>query len=277
MQFYDSTCLITGVSLADMDYTYLLLRWTGRRYQPIALGVLASETGVYHCGCETDEESRNSDMVAKYFIDAFETGRFFAKDQTRHAPSGLSCMAELIDLIEVTCSCSDIYGHHYPPSTLLDGDVIVFATIAQPVWDALTAIKNPCTDSPGEQFERIFADCPVAQGIYPEGRRRLLPEKIRQLKVVDQFLTTMKMPWAPPMEPAQRYPRGYGEHSYADMVDFLAQARHDYRDVPAILAGLDNYELNMRDTDRYVPPDHSYSGVESTYPTGPGVRVAKPA
>lgn len=277
MQFYDSACLITGVSLADMDYTYLLLRWTGRRYQPVALGILASEVEGYRCGGETDEESLNSGMVGGYFIDAFVDGRFFAKDQTRRGPRGLTCTEELLELVEVTCVCSYVYGHHYPSSTVLDGDVIVFATIAQPVWDALTATGNSCADSPEVQFERLFADCPVAQEIYPEARRQLVADKIRQLAVVDQFLATMNMPWAPPMEPAQRYPRGYGDHSYADMIDFLAQARHDYRDVPVILAGLTEYERDMCDSDRYVPPEHSYSGAVPTDPIGPRVRIAKPA
>ena len=280
MKFYDSSCLITGVSLADIDYIYVLLRRTGRRYQPITLGILESETEVYRCGCEPDEEERNIDLVRNYFIDTFEEGRFFARDQTCHAPSGLSFdsrIDKLLALIEVTCACSHVYGHHYPPSTLLDGEMIVFATIAQPVWDALTATTISCPEPPEKQFERVFADCLIAHEIYPDSWQPLLADKIRQLTAVDDFLTTMKLAWAPPMEPAQRYPRGYGEHSYSDMVDFLDHARHDYRDVPTILVGLAEYEQRMRDTDRYVPPYQSYSGVESVYPAGPGVRVANPA
>jgi hypothetical protein len=73
-----------------------------------------------------------------------------AKDQTCDGDYALLTdedgIEDLLAVIERTCSCWERYDNVCPPSTVLDGDVIVYAFIAQPVWDGIVGAASAAPD-----------------------------------------------------------------------------------------------------------------------------------
>ena len=58
---------------------------------------------------------------------------------------------------------------------------------------------------------------------------------MRQLAVVSEFVRAHEMRWAPPGEQEQTYWKySYVQHTDDDVFAFIAHARLDYRDEPAI-------------------------------------------
>lgn len=248
MGFYDCRCMITGVSLRAVDATLVVLRRIGSNYLPITLGI----TGTYdRYGCiDGVHEDLNTELVRRYFFDRYRDTRFFAKDQTRTFDGDTLTsdghIEELLQLIERThvaiadeMHAEDIYS--YSASTVLDGDIVAFALIAQPVWDAIVdaaaAPGGPLT----QQFEQLFGTESTTAEIY-EGQLPELATAIGQLAAVSDFVETHGLRWAPAPEPSQRYPTGYGGQHGDEIKEFLVQAKYDYQDTPTVLAGLVTYE-----------------------------------
>jgi hypothetical protein len=153
--------------------------------------------------------------VYDFFATRYRNGRFVAKDQT----------------------------NFYPPSTDLDGDVIVYAFIAQPIWDAVVEDASAESDSAAPTFDadfvRAFGDNPTAREIY-DGHLSEVADEVRQLAAISEFVRKHQMRWAPAGEEEQRYwKRSYDQNSTDDWFASIADARLDYRDEPAILRGLD--------------------------------------
>lgn len=243
MGFYDTACLITGVSLASIDATGVLLRRAAEGYYyPISLGVQGSYDG--YGSLDTINASYHTEALTAFFSNAFRSGRFHAHDYT-HTGDPIwfdpdIAIESLLYLVERTTTCSDLYGGTYPPCTVLDGDPVVMAMIAQPVWEAITDTRQPGRRNLAPMA--FGAGLPTAAEIYGPGLHGL-QEPLRQLAVVSHFIATHPpLRWAPPGEPEQRYPRGAGRQFSADDIrNFLVQARNDYRGNSAIQRALDGY------------------------------------
>lgn len=249
MGFYDTTCLITGVNLgSSVDTAVVLLhRSPAGQYSPISLGIHGTYDGF---GCiDGVPADLNATLLRRFFSDAHRAGRFQAHDQTHVGdPNWFDPdidIESLLFLVERTVSCSDLYdGGPYPPSTVLDGDPVVFAMIAQPVWDAIASQnRSPRTNLTTAAFG---PDADVAADIYGEHLDRLV-EPLRQFAAVSDFIATRPLlRWAPPNEPVQRFPHGSGHQFNAgEGRRFVEDARREYRGVTAIHTALDTYVRNV--------------------------------
>ncbi|MQY25155.1 hypothetical protein [Nocardia aurantia] len=244
MGYHDSNCLVTGVSLRPVDATLVVLQRVPGAYRPITLGM----TGTHDRAGAIDgiEEDLNTELVVRYFRDRQREGRFEAPEWDC-ADTDIDV---LIACISRTCGAVAFpdFPAGFPVLTTLDGAMIVHALIARPVWDALTRAAARPDDTVERQFDRIFGpDSPAAE-IYA-GRLTDLEKPIRELAAVADYLSDRELPWAPPPEPAQRYPTvGYGAiHTGGDVRDYLRRAQRDHLGVPAISEALTHYHDAARE------------------------------
>ena len=238
--FYDCTCMLTGVSVDLVGATAVILRRTATGYEPVALGISGEYDG-YGTIWSVDE-GRNTELVYDFFATQYRNGRFIAKDQTYDGDYELFTdeygIEDLLAIIERTCSCWERYGNFYPPSTVLDGDVIVYAFIAQPVWDAIVETASAASNLEAD-FLRAFGGNPTAREIY-DGHLPEVAEQVRQLAAICEFVRAHEMRWAPPGEQEQKYwGYSYDQNDTEDWLAFIATARLDYPDEPAIQSALD--------------------------------------
>lgn len=181
-----------------------------------------------------------------HFLDRLRNGGFVI--DTDHlnieAQSPVTDIEDLLWCFERNCLCS-VYDDEDPVATL-DGALVTFALIAQPVWNALVAVA-PSQGSVSEWFQGLFGDSSVAGQIYRE-RLDDVSEHLRELFALSDFLATHGLTWAPPMEPSQRYPSfDYGmQHGSADMREFLVEAKRDYSDT-VLRAAIELYEVEVDD------------------------------
>ncbi|KAA8886233.1 hypothetical protein F3087_26985 [Nocardia colli] len=247
--------MITGISLSGIDATLVLLQYTTDGYRPLTLGI----AGTYNrLGCvDGVRGDLNTELVLRYFVDQRRAGRYFAEDQTGIADEDRltsdSDIEELLQRIERTQRSND--DGKYSGSTSSDREAIVFALIAQPIWDAITN-GTPAPDGLSErELQRLFGQVSAPAEIYA-GRLPELAPLLHQLAAVDDFIGSRRLRWAPPSEPAQRYPSDYGQHG-DEIREFLDRAKRDYRDDPIVLAGLATYESQIDwDEDDYPATPH---------------------
>ncbi|WP_218021536.1 hypothetical protein [Nocardia acidivorans] len=231
--------MITGVSLSGIDATLVVLQCEGDGYRPITLGI----TGTYDRtgSIEGVRENLNTQLVLRYFVERHRDSRLFAENQINKGEqlTSDSDIEELLQLIERTNAA--IGSDHHSASTVLDGAVIVFALIAQPVWDAIVDGAPTPERSADRQFQQLFGETSLAGEIY-RGQLPNLATPLDQLSAVNDFVDAHGLRWVPPSEPSQRYPIDYGgQHSY-EIREFLDRAKRDYADDPAIQVGLAAYE-----------------------------------
>ncbi|WP_019927861.1 hypothetical protein [Nocardia sp. BMG111209] len=244
MGYYDSNCLVTGVSLRPVDATLVVLQRVPGGYRPITLGM----TGTHDRAGAIDgiEEDLNTELVVRYFRDRQRDGRFEAPEWD----CGDTDVDVLIACISRTCGAVAFpdFPAGFPVLTALDGAMIVPALIARPIWDALTRSAARADESVAQQFDRIFGPGSPAGEIYRE-RLTDLEKPIRELAAVTDYLSANGLPWAPPPEPAQRYPTvGYGAiHTGGDVRDYLRRARRDHADIPDVHAALVDYHDAARE------------------------------
>lgn len=250
MGFYDTTCMITGVNLGTSHdaAAVLLHRISPGQYSPISLGIHGTYDG--YGSLDGVAEDLNATLLTRFFSAAYRAGRFQAHDFTHDGdPAWFDPdidIDSLLYLVERTTTCWDQFSEHaaypdpYPPGTVLDGDPVVFAMIAQPVWDAIAAQhRSPRMSLMASAFG---PGADVAAAIYGKHLDQLI-EPIRQFAAVSDFIATrVPLRWAPPNEPVQRYAHGSGhQFSYEASRRFVEDARRDYRGDPAIQTALDTY------------------------------------
>lgn len=244
MAYYDTTCLITGINVGGgVDTAVVLLHRTpAGQYCPISLGIHGTYDGF---GCiDGVPADLNSALLTRFFSAAHRAGRFEARDHTHTGdPNWFDPdidIESLLYLVERTTTCSDLYGQPYAPGTMLDGDPVVYAMIAQPVWNAIASQnRSPRTNL---TTAAIGPGAHIAADIYGQHLGQLI-EPLRQFAAVSDFIATRPLlRWAPPNEPVQRYARGSGvRFSAAASRRFVEDARREYRNYPAIQTALDSY------------------------------------
>jgi hypothetical protein len=237
--FYDCRCMVTGLVLTG-ETTLVPLRREGDTYRPMALGLSGSYDRYGAVDCI--EEDANARLVFDYILDRWRDGRFVVDTEWLHVDDRPPVdIDELVWLVERNCLSFD--GD--PPVATLDGRLVTFAMIAQPVWDALAAAGTGSPASLEEQFDRLFADSPPAGEIY----RRHLPEvaeQVRQLAAVHDFIAVRGQVWKPTAEPDQPYPTDMGAQYYhPEMRTFLAVARKDLADVAVLRPVFDGYAAKV--------------------------------
>lgn len=244
MGFYDCNCLITGVSLLYQNAALVILRRTGETFTPITLALHGDYNMQGTISADTDAHSA---LVLEYFMDRYDDETFIAADDTTRPeyriPPTRDSIQSLLDVIERTTTCSEVNTSYGPgggghtPSTLLAGDFIVHALIAQPVWNAISTHYEAPDASPDARLEEVFTDS-VPQRIY-DGHTSELAAQIEELAAVDAFLAARDMSWTPPGSTACRYPSTYNDHLDNDVRGWLDRARADYRDLPWMLTAID--------------------------------------
>lgn len=258
MGLYDCNCLVTGVSLLHQQTALVILRRVGDVFTPVTLAL----HGDYNMqGTISVDADAHSALVLNYFMDRYDGGSFIAADDTTRPeyrmPPTREHIQSLVDLIERTTTCSEVntsFGPHgggHAPSTLLDGDFIVHALIAQPVWDAIARHHEAPLQSAEERFSHVLRDS-ASQQIY-EGQIPKLTTRIDELARVDAFLAEYGMAWRPPGSTACRYPSTYNDHEDEDVREWLDRARADYSRLPWMLTAIDdcerNFERQLRELD----------------------------
>ncbi|MUM23565.1 hypothetical protein FZI91_17935 [Mycobacterium sp. CBMA271] len=222
----------------------MILRRVGGTFTPITLGL----HGDYNMRGAVDAKvDSHSGLVLDYFMDRYDDGTFIAADDTTRPeyriPPTRDSIQSLINVIERTTTCSEVNtsfgpnGGGHQPSTLLAGDFIVHALIAQPVWDAISTHHHAPERSADAQFADVFTD-PASRQIY-DGHASDLVARIRERAAVDAFLAARGIPWAPPGSSNCPYPSTYNDHEDDEVRSWLDRARGDYQDLPWMVAAID--------------------------------------
>lgn len=246
MGFYDCRCMITGVSVDFVGATAVVLRCTPAGYEPVTMGISGEYSGYGMLWWLT--EGRNTELVYEYFARQSRSGRFTAREHPDNDPVEFTddfTLENLLAVIESSWSLWPTFeGDDFEvlPLAVLDGDPLVFTLIAQPIWDAIAAA------GPGAaSLHAAFGDATVPQEIYGSHLTEI-DRQLRDFAAVNAFVHAHELRWAPPAEPAQRYPTELGaQRDHDENAEFIAQARDDYRDSPVLLAGLDAYEKRLQE------------------------------
>ncbi|MGW0635087.1 hypothetical protein [Nocardia salmonicida] len=241
----DSNCLLTGISLRGIDVTAVVLRQHGDDYRPIAFGIRGSHNGFG--GIEEVDADLNTELIARYFVAKSSDGTFAAGDRSGAIDGSWPAHDRTIEDFLATFDQTHlaIFDDFCTPHCTLDGDRIVFALIAQPIWDAIVD-EVEGTESSEHTFGRLFGAEPASSEIY----RDRLPEftaALAELATIDDFVHTHDLRWAPPPDQTQRYTDSYGQHDKAEIEEFLRRAKNDYRDTQEIQAGLSVYAQIVAD------------------------------
>lgn len=244
MGFFDCKCMLTGVSVDYVGAVVVVLRCTTSGYEPVSLGIPGEYDGTGSIFPETSD--RAVELLHGYLEQQHRTGRFVIKPAVAGELVDLSGDCGLQGLLTYIMDAWLLAGPYGDepftpmPMAVLDGDPLVYALIAQPIWDAIVAARSgPAT------LDGVFGDCPIPREIYGAHLAEVEPQ-LQALARITEFVRTHELRWAPPTDPDQRYPSDGGQWSEEQNAGYVAQARLDYRDSPAVLAGLDAYVERLK-------------------------------
>ena len=229
MGFYDCRCRITGVSLKGADATAVLLQKFARAFRPITLPV----TGNYNRYGTIDgiAEDANTRLILKFFLDKLQSGEFVIDE-----PYWLKDYYPITDLEHLLWGFERNTNDNHE-TAVLNGKPVVVALVCRAVWDSL-ASSGSSRKSDEALFAEVFDGAPVAEEIY-RGQFAKVSEHLRELAAVNDFLTSRGIAWKPT--------EGDGQHYDEEMRKYLATARKKFRDSPAVLEGLNDYEREVAD------------------------------
>lgn len=240
MGSYHCVCMLTGISLRPGEVVAVLLRKRDQSYSLIALPVFGDfdQEG----GVDEIEEDAHTALLIEFFAAQLHTGRFVAGDYFNEhliwpEPSAqyFSVIDGLFGLVERNTTMWHHYGDGAEPYVTIDGDPVVFALLARPVWDAIVESADQPTTSVASLLDTAFGGDVIAHALYGDHVDKLR-SAVRAFAAVNDFLRTHDVPWTPPG--FGRYGTDYHQH-YGEMVEYLQRARVDWRDSPAILTGID--------------------------------------
>ncbi|MFH5229298.1 hypothetical protein [Antrihabitans spumae] len=233
--------MLTGISLIDRA-VLVVLSSDDDSYRPISLGV----PGTYDRlgSIDSVQPDTNTVLVTEYFHDRLRDGRFVVHPTEWVGDPPFAEIEELLYLFERN---ELVYTGMGPPVAELDGALIVFALFAERVWNRLCANTRSSRESGVDVFRRVFGTSSPADEIY-RGRISDVDTELRELAKIGTFIAERAMSWAPAGEVSQRYPTEMrGQYHEDDAREFLREARLDYHDCPAVLAGLDEHERDIEE------------------------------
>jgi hypothetical protein len=228
MGFYDARCMVTGVSLKAADAALVLLDRQGNECHPIALAI----QGAYNRLGSIDniDEDENTELVLGYFREKLRSGELII-DPDEAGGDQINDIEHFLGLVERNVTME--YD-----AAVLNGRRVLFALIAQVVWDRVASSAPPEPGSDAGRFGSLFPAGGVADGIYREHLEDVSTH-LRELTAVAQFLAERRIAWRPPDDHFQHY----GE----EMREYLAAARQAFHDSPAVLAALKRYAKDAGD------------------------------
>ncbi|OBA79143.1 hypothetical protein A5642_04240 [Mycolicibacterium mucogenicum] len=237
MGFFDCKCMLTGVSIDFIGTMAVILRCTPSGYEPVSLGISGDYDGAGHLdGLRADP---GTELLYDHLKRCLRNGRLVAT----YGDAGLDTdddyrLDRMIGLIE-NYWMEDGYQQ---PTVALDGAPLVYATIARPIWDAIatTASSGPAT------LHTIFGDHPIPHEIFGAHEAEVDVQLQELARIVD-FVSAHGLRWAQPFDPDQRYPTDGDQRDTDVNNERVAQARLEYRDNPAVLAGLDAYVERLKE------------------------------
>lgn len=239
MGFYDTRCMITGLSLRALDATAVVLRRVESGYRPVTLGI----AGTYDRLGKVDgvQENTNTELVLSYFRGLAGGPRLYLHDSSSRAdlpwndPANIHEQLTDIEALLYYFERSELHLLGFQePAASLDGDLLVLALIAQPVWDAVAAAVPADPAGLTHRFGSVFGDEPAADEIY-RARLAQVADEVWQAYGVTHFLIDRGLDWLPWAEPSPRYGEmGGSQYSLEEELSFLEAARADYADVPAL-------------------------------------------
>ncbi len=225
-------CMLTGVSIDFIGTMAVVLRYTPAGYEPVSLGISGEYDGAGHLdGLRSDP---GTELLHDFLKQSLRRGRFVTTyGYNESSLDGSYRLDAMFGLIENYWVGDDAYEQ---PAAVLDGAPLVYATIARPIWEAIAATEGqgPVT------LRTVFGDNPIPHEIYGAHAAEVDPQLQEFARIAD-FVTAHELRWAQPFEPAQRYPTEGEQRGEGESVELVARAREDYRDSPAMLAGLDAY------------------------------------
>lgn len=226
--FYDCRCMVSGVSLKGADAVAVLLQTNGGAFRPVALALKGSYDRLGTIDGVPDDA--NVRLISAYFLSKRSSGEFVI-DEPYWSKSRYP-----ITNIENLLWGFERNTNDNPETAVLNGTSVVVALICQCVWDAIARAASADRTSDANWFAALFSGVPVAEEMY-RGKLANVSEPLRELFAVSAFLTSRGIEWTPTEA---------GEQDYADaMRDYLASARESYKDCPAVLDGLRDYEREV--------------------------------
>jgi hypothetical protein len=225
MGVYDNRCTITGVSLLPSDAALVLLEPNDGTCRPISLAVKGYSDRMGSIDFIKKREP-NASLLLKFFLGKLKTGDFIVDEEFLRI-----CDRWPIDTLEIVLrnferNMTD--GHN----NQLDGRRVEFSLICLPVWDAIAKATSPSKKSDASLFSELFTGSQIAQEIYGTKLAKVSPQ-LREMASVNKFLTTRKLSWRPSISDG-------GQHLGEEMLQYLNAARHEFKDSPSILAGLND-------------------------------------
>jgi hypothetical protein len=231
MGFYDCRCMVTGVSLKGAGAALVLLHQSSDQYVPMALAVkgnynrLGSIDGI--------DEDANTQSVLRFFQESLRSGAFTVDEEylRGHGCFPIQTIEDLLQGFERNMNDGEGIA-------ALNGQSVVFALIARPVWDTIAAAAPTPVDPALTSFKRLFKASPVGLEIYAESVGAV-SKHISELAAVDSSLTRRGLSWRPSEATGQDYPE--------EMRQYLDEAREIFSDLPTILSALRRYEQEIGD------------------------------
>jgi hypothetical protein len=240
MGFYHCVCMLTGVSLRPSDAVAVLLRKRDQSYAPIALPVFGNYD--QQGGIDSIEENAHTRLLIEFFTAQLHTGRFVAQDYFHDhliwpEPSAdyFSVIDGLFGLVERNTTMWHFSGDGTDPYVTIDGDPVVFALLARPVWDAIVDSAEQPTATDTQLLNSAFGADVIAHDLYDDHLSEVAPA-LSGFAVVNDFLRAHEVAWTPPG--FGRYGTNYHQH-FEEMAEYLQRARVDWRDSPAIQTAID--------------------------------------
>jgi hypothetical protein len=223
MGFYDCRCMVTGVSLKGADAALVLLQEAGETHHPVALPV----RGTYNRLGSLDgiREDANTALILRFFLDRLRRGELVVDP---------SCLP--VENVERLLAAFERNINDNSAAAVLSGRPVVFALTSRAVWDAVASAAPPLSAPTATVFQRLFKGVRLAEGIY-RGNAAAVAGHLQGLVGVHQFLATRGLTWRPAEDAAQ--------HSSGEMRAYLEAARQAFRDAPAVLKGLKDYEAEV--------------------------------
>jgi hypothetical protein len=198
-----------------------------KAYRPIALPI----KGNYDRLGSIDfiDEDANTRLVLKFFLAKLKSGEFvidepyWSKDRYP------------ITEVEYLLWGFERNTNDNPRAALLNGEPVVTALVCRAVWDAL-ARATPAVGAAQKQFDELFGGVPVAEEMY-RGKVSDVSRHLGEMSAICRFLDNHKIAWTPT--------EGGGQDYSEEMLEYLTAARETFRQSPAVLAGLDDYEREV--------------------------------